>query len=221
MAGQKTEEKAEKAAEGEKVMVGASTSDKELTKMLKEGKKLEFTFEDFRELDGRVLDEMDHDSLQTYFRERALFRKKERRERDEAEYGRADGVIEVIGAGAAERMRVEGLTADLHPCWKSPDEVAEAKRAGYITVDGRFPGVRAGDKTSSGTHEVKRKDGTTEAILMAIPTDRYDAHQNGVSGASRKRAAGQMAKFDQKAKGVQRNVKTNTSVTTEKVKVHG
>lgn len=217
-----TKEASEKSSLNDpEINIKASVDDQELIEYGEKGRNLKFDFEDFRELSGDVLDELNHLSLTSYFTNRALFVKAQRKAKDEGEYGKSDGVIEVLGQAAGSRLRIDGLPKGLHGCWKLPEEVGDCKRQGYVTVDGRFAGVRAGDPTASGGHEIKKKDGKPSLILMAIPEDRYQDHIHGVSRISRKRVKGVAAKFSHKAKEVDKDVPTKLETTSEKMKVHG
>lgn len=168
---------------GEKVK--ASTTDTQIVKMDTEGKDLVWSFEDFRVLEGSVLDELGRRNLDRYFVELGAYRRRLAREKDEAEYGKFP-TIEVLGRSAAVRMEVQGLPSYLHPYWADPEEVAARKRAGYVTVDvDRFPEVTAGDSVTGNQRKYKNERERTEAILMAVPVDRYDDHLQGQSQGSR------------------------------------
>ena len=165
--------------------VKASTSDTDIVKMDKDGKELGWDFEDFRVLEGTVLDKLSRRSIDRYFVELGAYRRRLAREKDEAEFGRTP-VIEVLGRSAPVRMEVAGLPDYLHPYWAGPEEVNARLRAGYITVDrDRFPEVEAGDSSLGSQRKLRTAKGVDEAILMAVPKDRYDGHVQGMSEQSR------------------------------------
>jgi len=153
-------------------LVKASMTDDEVVELASRG-DLRFSFEDFRELDGRVLDKLNRLSLDRYVVELQAYRRKVAREGMEGEYGKFPR-IEVMGDNALGRLKVEGLPEGWHHYWELPENMYARKKMGYVTVDGRFPTVVAGDKTAGGTHQVVRNDGSPELVLMACPKETAD-----------------------------------------------
>lgn len=171
----KGSEMAKEKGSGEALVpVTASMGDEDVVKLAEDGKELSFSFEDFRELDGRVLDKLSRLSLDRYVVELGVWKRKRLREADEAEYGKSDLRVEVMGDNAIGRLSIDGLDEEKwHPWWESPENAYARKKMGYVTVDGRFPEVVAGDKGAGGTRVIHTPDGKDELILMACPQEHY------------------------------------------------
>jgi hypothetical protein len=157
------------------------TDPKVIIESIKEGKEIVFNPKDLPEIEKEQLNDFPYKIVQEYLKAKA--------KRDEIA---KEGHLEVLGSlnsNSGRKLQLR-FRRGYHQTWKRPDQIDDAKYAGYVFI--RDPGTKDGkelkEEPGKETGEIKKigyRD-KPELMAMEIPLYRKEAHNLAVSKKSKR-----------------------------------